>query len=106
MTVLSAALPVAAVFADSPYGNSLGPGAGIMAAFFGIWGIVCLAVFVIMLIAYWKIVERAGYSGALSLLVLVPIVNVIMLLVFAFSEWPVQQQLRLARGVTQTNLPR
>jgi hypothetical protein len=39
----------------------------------------------------WKIVSKAGYSGAWSLLIIVPLVNLIMLWVFAFSDWPRQR---------------
>ena len=42
----------------------------------------------IYLIPTWKIVSKAGYSGFWSLLSLVPVVNLIMLWVFAFSAWP------------------
>ena len=35
-----------------------------------------------------RISRRAGYSGWWSLLMLVPIVNVVVLWVFAFSSWP------------------
>jgi hypothetical protein len=42
----------------------------------------------IYLIPIWKIVSKAGYSGFWSLLSLVPVVNLIMLWVFAFSAWP------------------
>jgi hypothetical protein len=36
----------------------------------------------------WRIVSKAGYSGAWSLLSFIPVLNVIMLWVFAFSRWP------------------
>jgi hypothetical protein len=51
-------------------------------------------IFVIAIIAaiiifpYWKIFSKAGYSGALSLLMLIPLVNVIMLFFLAFADWP------------------
>lgn len=60
--------------------------------------IACVAVFAIiaialMVFAYWKILDKAGYSGAWSLLLLVPGLNGIasigILLFLAFSEWPV-----------------
>lgn len=58
---------------------------------FGHWVIVLfvLGIFqIIYIIPLWKIVAKAGYSGAWSLLSFVPLVNVIMLWVFAFSSWP------------------
>jgi len=51
------------------------------------WGGI-LVFAVIFLIPAWRIVSKAGYSGAWSLFVFVPVINVIMLWVFAFSTWP------------------
>lgn len=45
----------------------------------------CLAIFVV---PTWRIVRKAGFPGALSLLALVPGVNLILLWVFAFVKWP------------------
>jgi len=45
----------------------------------------------IIVVPCWRIVGKAGYSGALSLLVLVPLVNIILLWVFAFSKWPIER---------------
>ncbi len=46
--------------------------------------IIFLPIFVI---PYWKIFSKAGFAGALSLLMIVPLVNLIVLYVVAFSEW-------------------
>jgi uncharacterized membrane protein YhaH (DUF805 family) len=46
---------------------------------------------VLFLLPAWTIVRKAGYSGAWSLLLLIPVVNIIALFVFAFSTWPVQR---------------
>jgi hypothetical protein len=43
---------------------------------------------VIWIVPVWRIVSRTGYSGAWSLLGFVPILNIILLWVFAFSKWP------------------
>jgi hypothetical protein len=55
------------------------------------------AIFVLVMVAFYvfiayMIVKRAGYNPWLSLLILVPLANFIMLLIFAFSEWPVQRE--------------
>jgi len=42
----------------------------------------------ITLIPYWKIFGKAGFSGALSLLMFVPVANLIVLYYLAFAEWP------------------
>ncbi len=45
----------------------------------------------LIVIPFWFIFTKAGYSKWLSLLMLVPIVNVIMLYFFAFSTWPIHR---------------
>lgn len=58
---------------------------------------VSLVVTVFFLAIWWNILGKAGYSGALSLLFLVPVIGqlafFIVLLMLAFSEWPVQREL-------------
>lgn len=39
----------------------------------------------------WRIVSKAGFSGALSLLTIIPFVNLVLLWVFAFSHWPIEK---------------
>ncbi|MFE5307860.1 hypothetical protein [Isoptericola sp. NPDC056573] len=63
--------------------------------------IVYLAVAVIFLIAYIRIIQKAGYSGWWVLVGIVPVLNVVMFLVFAFSRWPVLRErdaLRAGQG--------
>jgi hypothetical protein len=60
--------------------------------------IVGLAFWLVFVIAYIKIITRAGYSGWWVLIVLVPIANIVMLLIFAYKEWPIQRELRELRG--------
>ena len=43
---------------------------------------------VLTVVPYWKIFSKAGWSGLLCLLMVVPLANLIVLWVFAFSEWP------------------
>jgi uncharacterized membrane protein YhaH (DUF805 family) len=45
-------------------------------------------VYVITGIPVARIMRRTGYSGWWSLLVLIPLVNLIGLWVFAFARWP------------------
>ncbi|MGH2493079.1 MAG: hypothetical protein ACRDIV_00060 [Ktedonobacteraceae bacterium] len=49
------------------------------------------------IIIYWRIFAKAGYSGARSLLMLIPVVNLIIIIMFAFSEWPIQRELNQLR---------
>ncbi len=50
--------------------------------------IVVIVYGIILLIPSWMIVKKAGYNPALSLLILIPLVNLAALYVFAFSHWP------------------
>lgn len=43
---------------------------------------------VIMVIPFWRICTRAGFHGALSLLVLVPLINFAFFYFLAFAKWP------------------
>jgi hypothetical protein len=55
------------------------------------WAIIVTLAFVfplLYIIPLWKIISKAGYSGFWSLLSVVPVINLIMLWVFAFSAWP------------------
>lgn len=51
-------------------------------------GLVFLLIFLpITIIPYWVIFKKAGFSPALSLLMLFPLINLIVLYVVAFSNW-------------------
>jgi hypothetical protein len=49
-----------------------------------------------LLIFFALVIKKAGYSGWWVLLGLVPIVGLIMLWVFAFSRWPIDERKALA----------
>lgn len=53
--------------------------------------IVALFWVAVFLIPGWRIASKAGYSGAWSLLLLVPLLNVVVLWVFAFVRWPANE---------------
>ena len=54
---------------------------------------------IIVIIPFWRICQRAGYSPWLSLLMALPLVNLIFLYVLAFSEWQSERG-RIAPGAT------
>lgn len=60
---------------------------------FSIWHwliiIVWLAAF---LVPAWRIAAKAGFPGALSLLLLIPLLNVVLIWIFAFIKWPVERR--------------
>jgi hypothetical protein len=55
---------------------------------YGLVGWLVLATIVI--VPFWKICTKAGYPGGLSLLIAIPLVNLVFLYFIAFSEWPAQ----------------
>jgi len=71
--------------------------AGLVALF--VWLLVTILVVVI----FCKIFSKTGYSWALGLLMFIPIANIVMLFVLAFSEWPVLKELKsLKAQLTET----
>jgi len=73
--------------------------------------VISLVIFIIYIIAWWKIFSKAGYSGALSLLLIfIPIANIIVFLMLAFGRWPIQKELdalrqQAARGQQLSSSP-
>lgn len=47
----------------------------------------------ILVIPFWRIFGKAGFSGLLSRLMLVPVLNLLLLFALAFIEWPVEREL-------------
>lgn len=47
-----------------------------------------IVVFVPLMVALYKIFRKAGYSGWLCLLMLVPVVNLVTIIWLGFSDWP------------------
>ena len=95
MLSLALSVLVLASASDDARANAI---ASAIAAFGLIWLLVCLGLLILGLVINWQIAKKAGFSGALSLLMLIPLVNFILLLVFAFTEWPIEQQLREAKA--------
>jgi hypothetical protein len=58
----------------------------------GIGIAITVAVWLLFFIAYVRIIQKAGWSGWWILIGLVPVVNVVMFLVFAYSRWPLQRE--------------
>ncbi|MDA8066267.1 MAG: hypothetical protein M0031_12345 [Thermaerobacter sp.] len=61
--------------------------------------VVMLVLTVLNIIAWVRILNKAGYSGWWVLVGFVPVINLIMffVFVFAFVDWPVRRQLRQSR---------
>jgi hypothetical protein len=50
--------------------------------------LILLAPILLVVIPAWRIVSRAGFHGAWSLLILIPVINIVAIYVFAFIPWP------------------
>lgn len=57
-----------------------------------IWWFVLMVV--LLTLPMWKITTKAGFPGALSLLILIPVANIVFLYVLAFAEWPALRALK------------
>ncbi|GHO86541.1 hypothetical protein [Dictyobacter formicarum] len=79
--------------------------AAALTAYFAIVGIIVLISIVFSVIIYWKIFSKAGYSGAMSLLMFVPIANLVALCILAFGDWPVLQELNMLRQQVRSMPP-
>ena len=64
-----------------------------------------VAMLVLYVVIWWKIFSKAGYSGAMGLLMLLPIVNFIMPLVLAFGQWPIHRELAALKQLAQRPHP-
>jgi hypothetical protein len=62
-------------------------------AFLVVMILVGLAFLVLTIVIWCMIFKRAGYPSLLGLLMFVPLANFVMLLILAFSKWPVQREL-------------
>ena len=75
------------------------PNVTIVVMLFGLLlGLISL---VFAVIVWWRICSKAGYSGVLGLLMLVPLANIILLLVLAFGTWPIEEEIRRLRSPAQ-----
>src|SRR6266849_1471847 len=59
--------------------------------------IFSLVAIIFAVVIYWRIFSKAGYSGALGLLMFVPIANIVVLCILAFGEWPIYKELKYLR---------
>jgi hypothetical protein len=88
-------------FPGAPGHGGIGPGGFARHAFFPGGGIffllLAIAVSALVVFLFWRILRKAGYEGAWSLLMLVPLVNIGLMAYIALEEWPVLKQLRELR---------
>jgi hypothetical protein len=60
--------------------------------FFHAWGMTWIIFAVIAVVPFWRICTRVGHSPALSLLMVLPLVNLIFIYYLAFGDWPVDRK--------------
>jgi hypothetical protein len=71
---------------------------GALAVFGVVYVIIMLAGTAFGIFVMWRILSRAGYSGALSFLILIPGIGaLIIFLMLAFGDWPVLRELNMLR---------
>ena len=73
--------------------------------FVGLVLFVSLIVTIVITWIYCRIFSKAGYCWAMGLLMLIPIVNIVMLCVLGFSDWPVLKELRQLKQQAGTSKP-
>ena len=52
---------------------------------------------ILMMVPWFFIYKKAGFHPAMGCLMFLPIVNVVMMFVLAFTEWPIERELRNQR---------
>jgi uncharacterized membrane protein YhaH (DUF805 family) len=67
-----------------------------------IWIVFILLLLPAVIIPYWRIFAKLGFSGWLSLLMFIPIANIVVLYVIAFSERTVRAA-PVRYGATQSS---
>lgn len=57
-----------------------------------IWQLIIIIVLIATpILVFGPVVKKAGFSRWWSLLLIVPVINLIMVWVFAFMEWPAEK---------------
>jgi hypothetical protein len=72
--------------------ESLSAGFIAFLVFFGI------AAVLFTMYCWWHVAQKCGYPGAYSLLLLIPVVNIIVQLIWIFSEWPIEAEVKRLRA--------
>lgn len=67
--------------------------------------IIILIIVALLIIPYWMIWKKAGFSPWLSILMLIPGINFIMLYVLAFAQWKVVPASQSVSNFTYQNPP-
>lgn len=84
--------------------NSMGidPHLAYLMPFFGIFALVSIFIYII---PFWMIFKKAGFTPWLALLLFIPLANIVVLYVIAFSQWKVVPVAQLTAGYPPTAYP-
>jgi hypothetical protein len=69
-----------------------------MGAFVLVYVLIICAIVAFSVWVYWRILAKAGFNGALSLLMLIPLGGLVPILMLAFGRWPIEDQLAALRS--------
>jgi hypothetical protein len=70
----------------------------ILVVIFGVYGGT-------IVVPFWKIYSKAGFSGWSSLVMVIPFVNIIGLFHLAFADWPSLKNVQKVGGVASKPQP-
>lgn len=76
----------------------------VFAALSAFWFVFVL-LFIFQIYCAWRVAVKCGYQGAYSLLLLVPLANIVITLIWVFSEWPIEAELKRLRAGTLAPRP-
>ena len=60
-----------------------------MMAMLPVLGLLIILGWALIIVPFWQIFKKSGMGGPLSLLMVLPLVNIVMLYILAFSRWKV-----------------
>jgi hypothetical protein len=78
--------------------GALGALGGLLAGGIVVFILIFLVMALLPIIAYWKIFAKTGNPGAIALLLLIPLVNLIVLYWMALGDWPALRQTGFSPG--------
>ena len=55
---------------------------------------VAAVISIVLMLPWFFIYRKAGFHPAMGCLMFVPLVNLVMMFILAFSEWPIERELR------------
>jgi hypothetical protein len=94
--MMSPAMISPAMISQVTYSSSSSGSANPIALVIGL--LMILLIFSALISLWGLIFKKAGYSFWLGLLMIIPLVNLVWIIVFACSKWPVLQEVEMLRG--------